>query len=77
MKTSSAACAPYCSTETGASTFDDPFQLAPMLKDNGIATESGHTAELPTPVSAQQASVGELARWVETMTGTHICAAPA
>ncbi len=68
--------------------FDDPFKLALMLKDIGIATELGRSAELPTPVSAlaQQlwraaalgagpdASISELARWVETMTRTDITA---
>ncbi|MEO7336770.1 MAG: NAD(P)-dependent oxidoreductase [Caldimonas sp.] len=67
-------------------TFDDPFKLALMLKDIGIATELGRLDQLPTPLSAltQQlwraaalantpdASVSELARWVETMTATEI-----
>ena len=66
--------------------FDDPFKLALMLKDIGIATELGRSAQLPTPISAltQQlwraaamanepgASVSELARWVETTTRTEI-----
>jgi 3-hydroxyisobutyrate dehydrogenase-like beta-hydroxyacid dehydrogenase len=67
-------------------TFDDPFKLALMLKDIGIATELGGAAQLPTPVSAltQQlwraaalaaepgASISEMVRWVETTTGTQI-----
>ena len=66
--------------------FDDPFKLALMLKDIGIATELGRSAQLPTPVSAltQQlwraaalanepdASVSELVRWVEKTTGTEL-----
>jgi len=68
--------------------FDDPFKLALMLKDIGIATELARSAQLPTPVSAltQQlwraaafanepdASVSEMARWVERLTGTDITA---
>lgn len=67
-------------------TFDDPFKLALMVKDIGIATELGRDAELPTPVSAlaQQlwraaaldaepgASVSEMMRWIETTTRTEI-----
>jgi 3-hydroxyisobutyrate dehydrogenase-like beta-hydroxyacid dehydrogenase len=66
--------------------FDDPFKLALMLKDIGIATELGRSAQLPTPISAltQQlwraaalanapdASVSELVRWVEKTTGTEL-----
>jgi 3-hydroxyisobutyrate dehydrogenase len=66
--------------------FDDPFKLALMLKDIGIATELGRAEQLPTPISAlaqqlwraaavgadPQASVSEFARWVEAMTGTEI-----
>ena len=68
--------------------FDDPFKLALMLKDIGIATELARSAQLPTPVSAltqqlwraaalanePEASVSELARWVERLTGTEITA---
>lgn len=68
--------------------FDDPFKLALMLKDIGIATELGRSAQLPTPVSAlaQQlwraaaldatpdASISALVRWVETTTRTDIAA---
>ena len=68
--------------------FDDPFKLALMLKDIGIATELGRTAQLPTPISAltQQlwraaalandpdASVSAMARWVEQQTATDITA---
>ncbi|MEP7057419.1 MAG: NAD(P)-dependent oxidoreductase [Caldimonas sp.] len=70
--------------------FDDPFKLALMLKDIGIANELGRAAQLPTPLSAltQQlwraaalgadadASVSELARWVETTTRTEIITPP-
>lgn len=68
--------------------FDDPFKLALMLKDIGIATELGRAAQLPTPISAltQQlwraaalandpdASVSAMARWVEQQTATDITA---
>src|SRR4051812_8882759 len=68
--------------------FDDPFKLALMLKDIGIATELARSAQLPTPVSAltqqlwraaalanePEASVSEMARWVERLTGTDITA---
>jgi 3-hydroxyisobutyrate dehydrogenase len=64
-------------------TFDDPFKLALMLKDIGIALELGREAQLPLPMSglSQQlwraaalaagpgASVSELARWVENQSG--------
>jgi 3-hydroxyisobutyrate dehydrogenase-like beta-hydroxyacid dehydrogenase len=64
--------------------FDDPFKLALMAKDVGIALELAHEHELPVPLSAlaQQlgraaaldaapgASVSELARWVERLTAT-------
>jgi 3-hydroxyisobutyrate dehydrogenase-like beta-hydroxyacid dehydrogenase len=70
--------------------FDDPFKLALMVKDIGIATELGRSARVPTPVSAlaqelwraaalgaePEASISELVRWVEAMTRTDI-AAPA
>jgi 3-hydroxyisobutyrate dehydrogenase len=66
--------------------FDDPFKLALMLKDIGIAMELARTEQLPTPLSAlgQQlwraaalaaepgASVSELVRWVESLTRTEI-----
>jgi 3-hydroxyisobutyrate dehydrogenase len=69
-------------------TFDDPFKLALMLKDIGIATELGRDAQLPTPLSAltqqlwraaalangPEASVSEMARWIEQLTGTAITA---
>jgi 3-hydroxyisobutyrate dehydrogenase len=71
-------------------TFDDPFKLALMLKDIGIATELGRTAQLPTPISAlaqqlwraaaldaaPEASISEVVRWVEKTTGTEISALP-
>jgi 3-hydroxyisobutyrate dehydrogenase-like beta-hydroxyacid dehydrogenase len=60
-----------------------------MLKDIGIATELGRGAQLPTPLSAltqqlwraaalangPEASVSEMARWIEQLTGTDITAA--
>ncbi len=69
--------------------FDDPFKLALMLKDIGIAMELSLQAGLSTPMSAlgQQlwaaasraagpdASVSELVRWVENQSGTQISAA--
>lgn len=64
--------------------FDDPFKLALMLKDIGIAGELARSAQLPIPISAltqqlwrmaalgtdEQASVSEFARWVEVTTRT-------
>lgn len=66
--------------------FDDPFKLALMLKDIGIAMQLGRDAGLSLPVSGlaqqlwsaaarandPQASVSELARWVENQSGTPI-----
>jgi 3-hydroxyisobutyrate dehydrogenase len=66
--------------------FDDPFKLALMLKDVGIAMELARTTAAATPVSAlaqqlwraaaqeaaPEASVSELARWVERNNGTEI-----
>jgi 3-hydroxyisobutyrate dehydrogenase len=71
--------------------FDDPFKLALMLKDVGIALELGRSSGSATPLSAlaQQlwhaaalqndadASVSELARWVERTSGTEISAGAA
>jgi 3-hydroxyisobutyrate dehydrogenase-like beta-hydroxyacid dehydrogenase len=71
--------------------FDDPFKLALMLKDIGIAMQLARSAEVPAPLSAlgqelwraagrdaaPEASVSELARWVERMTGTEITAGAA
>jgi 3-hydroxyisobutyrate dehydrogenase-like beta-hydroxyacid dehydrogenase len=68
--------------------FDDPFKLALMLKDIGIAMELSRQAGLSTPMSAlgqqlwaaasraagPEASVSELVRWVENQSGTQICA---
>ena len=70
--------------------FDDPFKLALMLKDIGIAMELARAEQLPTPLSAlgQQlwraaalaaepgASVSELVRWVESLTRTEISSGP-
>ena len=39
-------------------TFDDPFKLALMLKDIGIATELGRMTQLPTPISAWRSNCG-------------------
>ena len=69
--------------------FDDPFKLALMVKDIGIAMELGRTTATPAPLSAlaQQlwraaalqsapdASVSEFARWLERMSGVEIRAA--
>jgi 3-hydroxyisobutyrate dehydrogenase-like beta-hydroxyacid dehydrogenase len=70
--------------------FDDPFKLALMVKDVGIAGELARDSQLPMPVSAlaqqlwraaargagAEASVSEIARFVERMTGVEI-ASPA
>lgn len=66
--------------------FDDPFKLALMLKDVGIAMDLAHETATPVPLwgLAQQlwrmadhaagdgASVSELVRWVERQTGTEL-----
>jgi 3-hydroxyisobutyrate dehydrogenase-like beta-hydroxyacid dehydrogenase len=66
--------------------FDDPFKLALMLKDIGIAMDLSLQGSLSTPMFAvgQQlwsaasraagpdASVSELVRWVEKQSGTEI-----
>lgn len=66
--------------------FDDPFRLALMLKDIGIAMHLAQDLKLSLPLSARGlelwraadshvgsgASVSELARWVELETGTEI-----
>ncbi len=66
--------------------FDDPFKLALMVKDIGIALRLAHDMNLPLPLSGlgqhlwqsalQQAvphaSVSEVARWVERLTGVEI-----
>jgi 3-hydroxyisobutyrate dehydrogenase len=71
--------------------FDDPFKLALMLKDMGIALNLARETETPTPLWAlgQQlwrmadhaagpgASVSELVRWIEGWTGTELSAASA
>ena len=71
--------------------FDDPFKLALMLKDIGIAMQLARSEDVPAPLSAlghelwraagraaePDASVSELARWVERMTGTEISAGAA
>ena len=68
--------------------FDDPFKLQLMLKDIGIAMQLARTVDIPAPFSAlgqeiwraaghdaaPDASVSELARWVERMTKTEITA---
>jgi 3-hydroxyisobutyrate dehydrogenase-like beta-hydroxyacid dehydrogenase len=68
--------------------FDDPFKLALMLKDIGIATQLARSVDVPAPIrhwpsscgrrragNDPAASVSEMARWVETMTATDITAA--
>jgi len=71
--------------------FDDPFKLALMLKDIGIAMQLARSEDVPAPLSAlgqelwraagraaePEASVSELARWVERTTGTEISAGAA
>ena len=68
--------------------FDDPFKLALMQKDIGIAMQLAQNVDVPAPLSAlgqelwraagrgaaPDASVSELARWVERMTNTEISA---
>jgi 3-hydroxyisobutyrate dehydrogenase-like beta-hydroxyacid dehydrogenase len=68
--------------------FDDPFKLALMVKDIGIAMALARATATPAPLSAltQQlwraaaaearpdASVSELVRWVERTSGTEITA---
>ena len=72
-------------------TFDDPFRLELMLKDIGIAVQLAHQLNLPFNLSARGldlwrdanshagdgASVSELVRWVERMSGTEITPGPA
>ncbi len=67
-------------------TFDDPFKLALMVKDIGIASELARSARLPTPISALTeqlwraaavtsdagASISEAVRWIEKTTGTDL-----
>ncbi len=69
-------------------TFDDPFKLELMVKDIGIAMNLARYLNLPMPMSglgqqlwqsallqaAPQASVSELARWVERLMGVQIIA---
>jgi len=71
--------------------FDDPFKLALMLKDIGIAMQLARGIDVQVPFSAlgqelwraagddadPAASVSELARWVERTTGTEITAGSA
>jgi len=66
--------------------FDDPFKLALMLKDIGIATQLARSVDAPAPLSAlsqelwraaaadaaADASVSELARWIERLAHTEI-----
>ncbi len=66
--------------------FDDPFKLALMLKDIGIALRLAAQTKTPMPLSGlgQQlwrmadhaaghgASVSELVRWVESLSGTEL-----
>jgi 3-hydroxyisobutyrate dehydrogenase len=68
--------------------FDDPFKLSLMLKDIGIAMQLARSENVPAPLSAlgqelwraaghaaaADASVSELARWVERMAATEISA---
>jgi 3-hydroxyisobutyrate dehydrogenase-like beta-hydroxyacid dehydrogenase len=66
--------------------FDDPFKLALMQKDVGIAVRLAHDSAAPVPLwdlaqqlwdsaaaaSAPDASVSELVRWVERQAGTEL-----
>lgn len=66
--------------------FDDPFKLALMLKDIGIAMQLARETVTPMPLSGlgqqlwrmadqaadEGASVSELVRWVEKQTGTEL-----
>jgi 3-hydroxyisobutyrate dehydrogenase len=66
--------------------FDDPFKLALMLKDIGIATQLAKSVDVQPPLSmlgqelwraaardaAPEASVSELARWIEHQADTEI-----
>ncbi len=66
--------------------FDDPFKLELMLKDVGIAVQLAHQTRSPMPIAGlgQQlwrmadqaagagASVSELVRWVEKLSGTEL-----
>jgi 3-hydroxyisobutyrate dehydrogenase len=68
--------------------FDDPFKLALMLKDIGIALQLARSDDVAVPFSVlgqelwraagrdagEDASVSELVRWVERTTGTEITA---
>jgi 3-hydroxyisobutyrate dehydrogenase-like beta-hydroxyacid dehydrogenase len=70
---------------------DDPFKLALMTKDIGIAMQIARSVDVPAPFSAlgqelwraagrdaaPEASVSELARWVERLTKTEISAGAA
>lgn len=70
--------------------FDDPFRLALMLKDVGIATQLAADLEMSLPLlrtghelwqkadehAGGGSSVSELARWVEHMTHTEITGGP-
>ena len=71
--------------------FDDPFKLALMVKDIGIAMQLARATGTPAPLSAKtqelwqaaaesaaaDASVSELVRWVERASGTEITAGAA
>jgi len=66
--------------------FDDPFKLALMVKDIGIATQLARSVDVPALLSAlnhelsraaaadasADASVSELARWIERLAHTEI-----
>lgn len=66
--------------------FDDPFKLALMLKDIGIAVQLARETGTPMPMSASGhqlwqmadraagagASVSELVRWIERQSGTEL-----
>lgn len=70
--------------------FDDPFKLALMVKDMGIAMQLAEQTQTPAPMwavaqalwqqaqssASDQASVSELVRWMENRTGTPLRAGP-
>ena len=66
--------------------FDDPFRLELMVKDMGIALELAHREGLSLPLAAlgrdlwqaaerhadEGASISEMVRWLENVTGVRI-----
>jgi 3-hydroxyisobutyrate dehydrogenase-like beta-hydroxyacid dehydrogenase len=70
--------------------FDDPFKLALMVKDIGIAMELASRKGVPAPLSAcgqelwraaarhskKGDSLSNMVRWIELMTNTEIASSP-